>query len=92
MPVGIRFRMYSQATTAGVMVTWATRIPTGSGGLPQPAVIVVRTACTWAVAFSTPRIAIVKPTGLLSATRFGGEEIRCVYRRYTEVGDHNCYL
>ena len=67
LPVGIRFRMYSQATTTGVMVTWASRVPAGTGGLPRLTVVVARTTWPWLVALSAPRISIVKPTGLLSA-------------------------
>ena len=67
VPVGIRFRMYIQATTAGGMVAWAARTPTGTGGLPQPTVIVMCTTWSWVVAISAPRITLVGPTGLLSA-------------------------
>ncbi len=67
VPVGIRFRMCSQAATTGAMVACTTRTPSGSGGLPQPTVIVMRTTWPCVVAFSTPSITIVRPTGLLSA-------------------------
>ena len=43
VPVGIRFRMYSQATTAGAVVACTIRTPAGAGGLPQPTVVVTRT-------------------------------------------------
>ena len=66
LPVGIRFRMYIQVATAGAMVTCTSRTPTGSGGLPQPAVIVTRTSCTWIVTLSSPSIMLIKPSGLLS--------------------------
>ena len=59
--------MYSQATTTGALVTCTTRTPTGSGGLPQPTVIVARTACAWIVAVSVPSITVLRLAGFLSA-------------------------
>ncbi|MBR5408741.1 hypothetical protein IK112_02215 [Candidatus Saccharibacteria bacterium] len=43
LSVGIRFRMYSQATTTGAMVTCTTRTSPGTGGLPRLTVVVTRT-------------------------------------------------
>ena len=67
LPVGIRFRMYSQATTTGAVVPCTTRTPTGAGGLPRLAAIVTRTTCSCIAAFSVPRITVIRPAGFLSA-------------------------
>ena len=86
MPVGIRFRMCSQATTTGAMVACSTRAPTGAGGLPRLAVIVTRTTCAWVVAVSTPRITLLKPTGSLSAASPTPHlPVGIRFRMYTQV-------
>ena len=67
VPVGIRFRMCSQAATTGALVPCTTRTPAGTGGLPRLTVVVTRTTWAWIVAISAPRVTLIRPTGLLSA-------------------------
>ena len=65
-PAGIRFRIYTPATTTGVMVTCTIRARPATGGLLRQILVPMLTICTWLARSLIRRITIIRQTAFLS--------------------------